>query len=586
MKSSDDKSILDLDLASTPFSRRGSYFALSRTRSNGEEGLYIRTTRGGAGHREVARIVVGGSARPASSASGGRLVLSHQDSRVEISLAGSDRVILRLVRGSLDLEFATVDAYDTVLQESGQTWRFLDWGARRNFRVEVFGGYTSSSGEWDGLRSLNAVLAVSCGDEPVVITVDDVTLGRALGVSPDIDKEADAAQSDFEAWYRLHGGDGLADEALVPVARRAAFITWSALVPPGGMFGREAMFMSKNWMTNVWSWDHCFNALALWRDPAAALGQLLVVFDHQDDEGCLPDWVNDANIQRNFVKPPIHGWAVGRLMDWGGLAASAVERLYEPLSRWTEWWFDHRVYGENGVPSYYHGNDSGWDNATIFAAGVPVQSPDVLAFLAVQMATLARMAQTLNRHDESMSWRRRADAAVITMVDHFWVDGRFIARSTLSSEVIAADSLITCMPIVLGRMLPRAQLEATVRRLREEGFLTDHGLATEPVDSPLYEPDGYWRGPIWAPATMLIVDGLRRAGEAPLADEISRRFIATCSLSGMAENFDALTGAALRDRSYTWTASVFLCMVAPPPDMALQPAHTASCIGAKGQTNP
>ena len=32
------------------------------------------------------------------------------------------------------------------------------------------------------------------------------------------------------------------------------------------------------------------------------------------------------------------------------------------------------------------------------------------------------------------------------------------------------------------------------------------------------------------------------------------------SMSGFAENFDAMTGEGLRDRSYTWTASAFLTM--------------------------
>jgi glycogen debranching enzyme len=39
------------------------------------------------------------------------------------------------------------------------------------------------------------------------------------------------------------------------------------------------------------------------------------------------------------------------------------------------------------------------------------------------------------------------------------------------------------------------------------------GLATEKTTSPLYQSDGYWRGPVWAPSTVLIEDGgLRRAG--------------------------------------------------------------------------
>ena len=43
------------------------------------------------------------------------------------------------------------------------------------------------------------------------------------------------------------------------------------------------MYMSKNWMTNVWSWDHCFNAMALCRDhPSLAWDQWMIMADFQD----------------------------------------------------------------------------------------------------------------------------------------------------------------------------------------------------------------------------------------------------------------------------------------------------------------
>jgi glycogen debranching enzyme len=78
--------------------------------------------------------------------------------------------------------------------------------------------------------------------------------------------------------------------------------------------------------------------------------------------------------------------------------------------------------------------------------------------------------------------------------------------------------------------------------------------------TPEYEADGYWRGPIWAPSTVLIENGLRRAGFIELADTVSERFRALCEKSGFAENFDALTGEGLRDRAYTWTASAYLLL--------------------------
>ena len=59
--------VIDLDLSTTPFSRRGSYFAVSRVREHGSGGLFLRTVRGDAHHREVLRISVGGSPDPSAT---------------------------------------------------------------------------------------------------------------------------------------------------------------------------------------------------------------------------------------------------------------------------------------------------------------------------------------------------------------------------------------------------------------------------------------------------------------------------------------------------------------------------------------
>jgi len=90
--------------------------------------------------------------------------------------------------------------------------------------------------------------------------------------------------------------------------------------------------------------------------------------------------------------------------------------------------------------------------------------------------------------------------------------------------------------------------------------VTAHGIASEHPQSVYYEADGYWRGPIWAPSTHLIVEGLLACGEHDFAYDISRKFCDMAQQYGMAENFNALTVEALSDRAYTWTASVFLLL--------------------------
>ncbi|MFK9175264.1 MGH1-like glycoside hydrolase domain-containing protein, partial [Escherichia coli] len=75
----------------------------------------------------------------------------------------------------------------------------------------------------------------------------------------------------------------------------AAYVLWSATVRPEGYLRRPGVLMSKHWMDKIWSWDHCFNALALAPGrPAEALDQLRLPFDHQDASGALPDSVTHS----------------------------------------------------------------------------------------------------------------------------------------------------------------------------------------------------------------------------------------------------------------------------------------------------
>ena len=107
----------------------------------------------------------------------------------------------------------------------------------------------------------------------------------------------------------------------------AAYLLWSTTVTAQGFLTRPSILMSKHWMDKVWSWDHCFNAIALAEShPELAWDQFLAVFDHQDERGALPDSVAHSEVLYNFVKPPIHGWALEQFRS----------RLNAPLTHETD----------------------------------------------------------------------------------------------------------------------------------------------------------------------------------------------------------------------------------------------------------
>ncbi len=277
--------------------------------------------------------------------------------------------------------------------------------------------------------------------------------------------------------------------------------------------------MSKHWMDKVWSWDHCFNALALATGlPELAWDQFRLPFDHQDSSGALPDSVTHSEVLYNFVKPPIHGWALRQLRQ-GLPARDAGELLgtYRLLERWTDFWLTARRVPGHPLAHYQHGNDSGWDNATTFDPERVVESADLAAFLVLQLRELADLAAQLGLAEAVRSWNQAADRMRTALLGSCGPASGSRPARPRTQRTWTSASLLDLMPIVLGGELPDRIRDTLVRRIR--AHLTPYGLATELPGSPHYEPDGYWRGPIWAPATVLIEDGLRRAG----ADATRRR---------------------------------------------------------------
>jgi glycogen debranching enzyme len=188
-----------------------------------------------------------------------------------------------------------------------------------------------------------------------------------------------------------------------------------------------------------------------------------------------------------------------------------------------------------------------------------VRSADLAAFLVLQLRELAALATEIGDPAAATRWSAEANTLRTALLTELWNGTRFTSRAVDGTARTTA-SLLDLMPIVLGDHLP-AEIH-TVLAADIAEHLTPVGLATERPDSPHYEADGYWRGPVWAPATVLVEDGLRRGGAVDLADRVSARFRAACEKSGFAENFDALTGQGLRDRAYTWTASAYLLLAA------------------------
>lgn len=564
---------MSLDISKVPFSMRGAYMAVSYfpaeyRGSTNEEGVYFRTIHGltyipnstmGTCLPYTAQIIPtwqGERIHYQVHAEETQMSFDTEHGQIQVCFADTDTLLFKGSGNGIGMRLRLIDGdYAYEVGAGNQTHIMLNCAVNsRRFLMRVQTGSVSPVTGYCQEICLNAE-----EDGSFLVGIEDIVEEWNLQ-----EREYSFAESlherekEFETFLK-----GLSDVSgkYADACRNAAYVNWSGVVKKAGLLTRETMLMAKNWMCNVWSWDHCFNAIAsAYTDPKLAWDQFMVMFDLQQENGRIPDCVSDSYAIWNFVKPPVHGWALARLEEIMEISRQQYEEAYEHLTKWTNWWLTYRDSDGDGICEYHHGNDSGWDNSTAFRVSPAMELPDLAAFLIIQMDKLEDVAFRLGKKEEAKAWRKRSDKMLSDMLTHCFDGVRPRALVSRSHEEVENDSLIMYLSLLLGEKLPKNIRESMIRELKTRKFLTEHGLSTEAVDSEYYVSDGYWRGPIWAPSTMLLYDGLRKCGEEAFAAELAEKYCDMAAVNGFAENYDALTGEGLRDKAYTWTSSVFLIL--------------------------
>ncbi|MCC8104117.1 MAG: glycogen debranching protein [Clostridiales bacterium] len=560
---------MKIDLAQMAFSMAGSYMAISELPENyrgagNQNGIHLRTVRGGAVSSVIGRIVPlvdGVEADYSCQTQPEELILSVGEGCLRICYADPLTILVKAQGEGIGwrMDFCPMAPFFDHIYEVpcrdhirymancfGQNVKYLLWAQQGKAEMtQIWNGCTAEKNK------------ISFFGTPLLTVIREVH-SEWDGVVREYDYEACRSQTGalFQAFHRKMPEVPAQYEE---TARVASYVAWSSIVAKSGFLPRDTMYMSKNWMNNIWAWDHCFNAVALaYGNPEAAWDQWMIPFDLQDPTGLIPDTTNNSKLDWNYCKPPVHGWALSRMMKVMELSESQILLAYDKLEKWTLWWLNYRDHDHDGICEYTHGYDSGWDNATVFREQPCVELPDLQTFLILQMDTLAELAERMGREESTVYWRRRAEKMLSDMLQHCFADGYPVAVHDTTHEIIPSRCLILYMPILLGDRLPEKIRENMLEVLRGDEFLTEYGYATESTKSELYDPDGYWRGPIWAPATILLLDGLSTCGEMELVRKVATSFCEMVKNNGFAENFNATTGKGLRDLAYTWTPSVFL----------------------------
>lgn len=406
---------------------------------------------------------------------------------------------------------------------------------------------------------------------------DDCTLvlhiaddDRSAPVEP-FSAVSESAKRRWDAWF--------ASAPEVPEAYRAkyAYAWWvmaNNLISPSGFVTREAMVPTKAFYVGVWLWDSALHAVAYRHvNPELARDQIRVMLANQLPDGMLPDAIFDEGvvaeidhpIHGRVTKPPILAWAAMKIHETSP-DVNFLKEIYEPFKRCNEWWFEHNDDDRDGIVQYTHPYSSGLDDSPLWDFGMPVESPDINTYLAMQMECLAEMAEKIDRHDEALEWRSRSEVQVRRMIEHLWDEESGMFRALHEESPIPILTPFNLLPLWTGKLPQNITKSLLAHLTNPDEFWGRYGLPTVACTDPAYDPAKMWRGPMWANVNYFFVEALERIGEHGLASDLRERTLNTiASQPGMREYYNSQTGEppATAAPIFGWSAATFI-------DLAIQ----------------
>jgi putative isomerase len=553
---------MKLDIKEIPFSRFGSYFCISQEKDS--KAIYIRDVHGGDDAPSKlfqVDIVKGGVEQEyevrASEISVSFYLKDQADIVAEIIIPEKDELHFKVQDVELRLR-ATKGKYDSLMEVEDGMYEYHIYPKELKLMVLNLNGEMDVQAPWNIIG--NDYIDMRLKNGHFVIESYRTVYHKKEYLSFRQGKEQ--VEVLYKEWFDSMK-KGYKQAEYLPSLERASYITWSSVVHPDGVLKDYAMYMSKLWMYNIWSWDNCFNALNIGEQyPELAYAQLKIFMDTQDESGAYPDFVNDKFISYNCIKPPIFAYVYEQLMERNDYFKDEqrLRRVYESTKKVMTYYEEYRTY-QGRLPHYKHGNDSGWDNASLFHVGMPVEAPDLASFLIRSFDILSSFAEILGEKEEAERFKTQADTLFNLLLERLYNEDGFYGRVGKNGERIEIrSSLLLRLPVIIGYRLDKGIMDRLVSDL-EANFETKFGLATESITSNYYRENGYWLGPIWAPVTYLFIHALKNNGYEEAGNRLRDKFLNLTLIGGMAENFDPLTGKGLVDTSFTWTSSVFLLLL-------------------------
>ena len=553
------------------FKRRGAWFGISVTANGyGMSAVHLCTLHGGS----------------ARARDGSKLIdfwPTYQGRKVPFVVQGeADELTLLTRYGNVRFTFAShtllmaegdegmglcfqksMEQHETVKPRAGGAWEAaFRWTCSMVFRglegsTFSFGSYWN----WEKLSSGDICGVTGPGpDGRFTLAMEEFT--HAAYPRADYPSYAEAKADMRADWESFYAAMPAFIEPYEKGRPQAEYTLWSLLTDPTMGIDHTMIVMIGQELAS--QWQMCQNSVALEPNLDISLDLLMSPMDRVSPYGQFSDLYNDATTVTQMIKPPVHGWAILQLMKHRDLKKElppeTLQLLYRAISAWGRWFLDCRDEDGDGLAAYEHGDETGFDDCTLFMDHMQMASPDLSAYLVLLYEALGKLALLLDKKKEARDWDRKSKALLKTMLEKQWDGEHFVGVVPWTGEKVFSGSLIHYIPAVLGDRLPGKVLDKLAADLLEEGvFLSPYGLSMERMDSDWFEATGrsIARGNIVPPGMLYICCGLLESRRRDAGRIITERYCTALMEMGMPFLIHPILGNTFAFAGGSWPACVY-----------------------------
>ena len=248
-------------------------------------------------------------------------------------------------------------------------------------------------------------------------------------------------------------------------------------------------------------------------------------FSQMDDGEIVREIDENTGLPRVQYAPPGSPGSLNHpILAWAELESfritgdtARLRKVFYPLAAY--FYAYNKI--KDPISGLYYGSWASMDNSPRLDG--MLCSIDTSSEMAMFARQLARIAGIIGLKDERKHFTKEADRLARLINEQLWnPETGFYYDLNLDHKIHNVKTIAGYWPLLAG-IATNKQAEHLVAALQDTAqFKRTHMVPTVPADEPTFEPRGcYWRGGVWTPTDIMVIEGLEQYGYKTLADEIA-----------------------------------------------------------------